>query len=601
MSYKNIILNDYPNAFYLLDEVRSGQVGSYDSLASQFATYADLRDSGLTYSAISGLPVYDYSGNLNDSFALNASSINSMPLISGGVRGTIISNDAVVNFNPKGMATLYYPDNSFSIEAWLVPPISNVETPVVADIENQIGIFHNGNNIIFKVGEFYVEHTLSIKESVHIVGLFSPTSISLYANGILVDKKSIDKYKFLNESINFQSGPCLDSMVIDSVAFYKFNLTPLQISNHYQEGVKELNISQIVNIDGGYLFSMNTQSMLPRFKYSYPESKKWSSFADSSISIAEDGSYLYFVKTNNAQQAEFSFSDTIIVPDYLGITTSQIYWETDLSLIKVEASLDGENWTQCINGNPLPFFNKNDNQISDVLYIKVTISSPDTSRVIPVLKSLEILFYNEKIFYSDNSPYYITSIYDYSLPKINSKNLSYNNKNGLQMYNGHGFHIQNQPSVKSVEMIFTPGLNSNILVSDGLAEYGWDQSGTILSAGIESVYINGVDSTNFENIWDVMYPGLQHHVVISFDVNALSLKFNESQDGLNYGLGHMYNNLAIYEDGLSEYNTLKHYLLYTDRVTESISDTTLEIAEGTSGNNLTAFTINLVQPEAVSI
>ena len=88
MSYKYTVLQDKPTSFYLLDEVRSGSVGSYTSLTSTFATYADLRDRGVSYSALSGLPVYDYSGNAYDGYAINASSSELMPLIAGGVRGT---------------------------------------------------------------------------------------------------------------------------------------------------------------------------------------------------------------------------------------------------------------------------------------------------------------------------------------------------------------------------------------------------------------------------------------------------------------------------------------------------------------------------------
>ena len=61
MSYKNTVLNDFPNSFYLLDEVQSGSFEDYIELLSQFATYQALLDSGLTYAGINGMPVYDYS------------------------------------------------------------------------------------------------------------------------------------------------------------------------------------------------------------------------------------------------------------------------------------------------------------------------------------------------------------------------------------------------------------------------------------------------------------------------------------------------------------------------------------------------------------
>ena len=115
MSYKNTVLNDFPNSFYLLDEVQSGSFEDYIELLSQFATYQALLDSGLTYAGINGMPVYDYSGNLNNGFASSASSKQLMPIISGGIRGTEVTSLTEVYYEPKGIATKYYKDNSFSI------------------------------------------------------------------------------------------------------------------------------------------------------------------------------------------------------------------------------------------------------------------------------------------------------------------------------------------------------------------------------------------------------------------------------------------------------------------------------------------------------
>jgi hypothetical protein len=73
MSYKNRVLNDFPNSFYLLDEVQSGATDTYTELLSQYATYQALKDSGITYGQISGLDIYDYSGSLNNGTASFAS------------------------------------------------------------------------------------------------------------------------------------------------------------------------------------------------------------------------------------------------------------------------------------------------------------------------------------------------------------------------------------------------------------------------------------------------------------------------------------------------------------------------------------------------
>ena len=599
MSYKNTVLNDFPNSFYLLDEVQSGSFEDYIELLSQFATYQALLDSGLTYAGINGMPVYDYSGNLNNGFASSASSKQLMPIISGGIRGTEVSSATEVYYEPKGIATKYYKDNSFSIEAWCALPANNVSATIVGDPLIDTGIFYENGNIVFKVGTNKVEHTVSNAQAIHVVGIFQSNLLSLYVNGSLVDTESLTSYQFSNELSSFKSGPCTGRLVIDSVAFYRYALSGTQILNHYNEGTKEVNVSQIVSIDGGYLFSMNTESIQRRFSYTYPVSKLWGELDISAEYLSSDQSYVYIPESTGAKS--FSFTDHFIVPDYLGITTSQIHWENDVKGILVEASIDNLTWQTCVNGSPLPYFNKNDNQISDIIYLRVTLSSDDSSRYLPVLNSLDIAFYNSKNFYSDNSGYYASSSYDYALPKVNSKTLSYNKNNGLIMYDGHGFSLNGIPSVNSVELIFTPQYDQNVLVSGASQIYEWTLSGAITNTGISSIYVNGINRTSETNVWDFMTVNTPHHIVINFTTAATSIKFNQNQNDSKSGLGHMYNNVAIYENALSVNSILNHHLLYTGNTINLISDTSFSISESSLGDSSTPFFITVVEPEAVSI
>ena len=599
MSYKNTVLNDFPNSFYLLDEVQSGSFEDYIELLSQFATYQALLDSGLTYAGINGMPVYDYSGNLNNGFASSASSKQLMPIISGGIRGTEVTSITEVYYEPKGIATKYYKDNSFSIEAWCALPANNVSATIVGDPLIDTGIFYENGNIVFKVGTNKVEHTVSNAQAIHVVGIFQSNLLSLYVNGSLVDTESLTSYQFSNELSSFKSGPCTGRLVIDSVAFYRYALSGTQILNHYNEGTKEVNVSQIVSIDGGYLFSMNTESIQRRFSYTYPVSKLWGELDISAEYLSSDQSYVYIPESTGAKS--FSFTDHFIVPDYLGITTSQIHWENDVKGILVEASIDNLTWQTCVNGSPLPYFNKNDNQISDIIYLRVTLSSDDSSRYLPVLNSLDIAFYNSKNFYSDNSGYYASSSYDYALPKVNSKTLSYNKNNGLIMYDGHGFSLNGIPSVNSVELIFTPQYDQNVLVSGASQIYEWALSGAITNTGISSIYVNGINRTSETNVWDFMTVNTPHHIVINFTTAATSIKFNQNQNDSKSGLGHMYNNVAIYENALSVNSILNHHLLYTGNTINLISDTSFSISESSLGDSSTPFFITVVEPEAVSI
>jgi hypothetical protein len=601
MSYKNTVLNDFPNSFYLLDEVESGLLEDYTELLSQFATYQDLKDSGLVYSQLGGISVYDYSGDLNNGSASSSSLKQLMPLVAGGIRGTEILSSTEITYNPKGIATKYYKDNSFSIESWCALPANNISATIVGDPNIDTGIFYENGNIVFKVGSNKVEHTVSNAQVIHVVGIFQSNMLSLYINGSLVDNKSLTSYKFSNELASFKSGPCTGRLVIDSVAFYRYKLSSTQILNHYNEGIKEVNVSQIVSADGGYLFSMNTESLRPKFTYSYPVSKLWSELESNNLYISDNQAYIYLPETESSTVLSSSFTDSILVPNYLNITTSQINWEDDVKGIVVEVSKDNITWAPCVNGKPLPYFNKNDNNIVDVLLIRVTLSSTDTSRYLPILRSLDIKFYNSKDFYSDNSGYYASSTYDYSLPNNNKRTISYHKNNGLTMYNGHGFTLNGIPSVNSVEVIFTPQYNKNVLVSGASQIYEWNAAGAITKTGISSIYVNGINRTSATNVWDFMSVNNPHHIVINFTSAATSIKFNQNQNDSNSGLGHMYNNVAVYENALSVNSILNHYLLYTDNATYMISDTSLGLSESNIGDSSTPFFITLVEPESVSL
>jgi len=601
MSYKNRVLNDFPNSFYLLDEVQSGSVNNYTDLLSQYATYQALKDSGKTYGQISGIDIYDYSGSLNNGTASFASTKKIMTLVTGSVRGTEFLNSTIVNYNPKGIATKYYKDNSFSIEAWCALPGYNATTTIVGDTATGTGIFYENLNIIFRVGSNQVQATVSNSEVIYVVGIFQSNILSLYINGLIADALQIDTYKFSNEAITFQSGPSTGRFVVDCVAFYRYALSDIQILNHYNEGTQEVNISQIVSADNGYLFSMNTESMRPKFIYSYPTSKSWPEVATGGISISDDNSYIYIPETTTAATASFTFTDYFIVPNYLNINTSQIHWSNDVKGILVEASVDNTTWRTCTNGSPLPYINKNDNQFSEIVYLRITLSSADTTKYLPILRSLEIAFYTGKNFYSDNSGYYISSAYDYSLPKNNSKTLSYNKYNGLTMYNGHGFSLNSIPAVSCIELIYTPQYNENVLFSGASKKYEWNPAGAITKTGISSIYVNGINRTAETNVWNFLVVDTPHHIVINLTSSDTSIKFNQNQNDTKSGIGHMYNNVAVYETTLSVNRILNHYLLYTGNTVNQIDDTSFLLIESSSGDDSTPFFLTVVEPESVSL
>ena len=63
----------------------------------------------------------------------------------------------------------------------------------------------------------------------------------------------------------------------------------------------------------------------------------------------------------------------------------------------------------------------------------------------------------------------------------------------------------------------------------------------------------------------------------------------------------MYNNLALYENTLSDLKIAQHYLLYTGNIVNVIEDTSITLNEAASGNDSTAFTLTSVEPLSISI
>ena len=169
------------------------------------------------------------------------------------------------------------------------------------------------------------------------------------------------------------------------------------------------------------------------------------------------------------------------------------------------------------------------------------------------------------------------------------------------MYDGHGFSLNSLPPISTVEVIFTPQYDDNVLVSGLASRYEWNNAGVVTKAGISSIYVNGINRTSAVNVWDFMAVNTPHHIIIEFTSADSNLKFNQNQNDSKSGSGHMYNNLAVYENPLLLSSKLNHYLLYTGNIVNQINDTAFVIEESALGENLTPFFITVVEPESVSL
>jgi len=601
MSYARVVLNDHPTSFYILDEVISGTVASYTALEDQYATYQDLKDNGVSYANLGGAVVYDYSGNANSGVSFNSSNAVLMPLVPGSISGTRMNYDTKIIYSTPGMATSTYKNNAFSIDFWFKPPInSDIEIPLAFDTEHLIGVTYKDGNVLFYVGQSVAIAKIEKTSASYVSAVYNGSSILLYINGVSKSTKSVvEQYPFTNDSISFMSGQSesSDTFIVDCVAFYRYALSENKIKNHYTAGSYEINHLQIVEPDGGVLFTLNHSKIMPVKQYHYPSSVKWSDVINGDAIVSADQDYITFAKTDLPATAQFSFTQEIIVPSGIGINSSQLTYSPDLDNIYVEVSLDGlSGWQICKNNQSLPFFTKDNLTENERLYVRTTMFSEDTSFDIPRLEYVSIDFFNNMDYYADNSGDRIYSDHDYNLSRYNESILSYNSYNGLSMHEAGGFNIESSISASTVEMIYTPGAGKNVLISNGSMIFEWSSTGNINKSGISSIYVNGINVTSQTNCFNYFTVGYPHHVVITLPAQTEGLiKVNQNLDGTSYGSGSSYNNIALYPTQLTEYQIFNHYDYYIGNWSNTVADEEVSLTEFDSGSDLTPYSIYSIE------
>jgi hypothetical protein len=596
MSYKYTVLKDNPVAFFLLDEVSSGEAGVYSNLTTLYPTYQALKDNGISYAAVSGLPIIDYTGNAMEGYAINTSAMEVLPIIGAGVRGTEINEDAQISLKALGLGMNRNPDGPFSFEIWFSPAKDdNAEYLIMGDAENSIGLFYKNENIIFKCSETQsVWHKITKNKAMHVVGIFSKDKISLYVNGKIVSESPINNgFKFTNTSLNLSLGPANSGkkFIVDSAAIYAYELDEAKISNHYRSGYKETKYSQIVYSNNGILFSLNSTSIRPDISYKYPGVKTLEEIVSEDAYYNSDYNRIEFAQTDTAETKSFSFEERLYVSNPEDIVSSKIAYGQDVDNILVEIKTLDQPWAVCKNNSPMPYYNKSQNLESPIFDIRVTMTTDDSSFDLPYFDKLEIDMYSNKDFYSDNSGSKIYSSYDYALGQYNYPVRMQNKYNGISMYSGHGFSVDLSIEPRTIEMFFTPRAGLNVLFSSASSSIKWGTNGVITKTGISAIYVNGINRTSETNISTFLLNDISHHILIVLTQPALNIKFNQNQLDTEYGTSNLYNNIAFYEKAFTSAEAINNYRLYCSDNTKTITDPGVTISESAQGQDGTSYFI----------
>lgn len=550
---------------------------------------------------ISGTQINDISGCGNHGEYIGSILSDSVPLISGGVKSTKVTNTHYATFEISkdyygssvgaGLATVNSSDNDFTFEIWMYPSItSSQQVPIFADKESGIGLYWENNNIIFSLEDNVLEYTVPVvSKSFHIVAVYSVNSMSLFVDGALVKSKTLSGFKFTNQSLFLQSGPTFysDYMLIDAPAVYRYALGAAKIKNHYNE-IAPLPSIQIAYPDRGELFEFYDNSTSKQYSYSYPGTKPWTYFVNNN---------LYYNKLDDSIEIAsaigsktITLEDIITLPLSIPMTSSKIEWEGDNGII-VEVSTDGINYSQCLNGGVIPGYSISNFSEDRVIYLKIVMSTDDALRFNPKLSSLLLTFYNDHILYSVSSGSYFSTLenyagaskYDVSIYNKQYPILSRDYRNGIRTFSGSGFLINTQTEVSSVEMFYTPNNLSagEFIKSDSLSGaaslISWDSSGAITKNNISAIYVNGEDKTSQSNISSVLTTRSLNHIVITYSSPISgAIKFGDGQTGDSEGL---FQNIAIYPTSLSIEQVQEHYSLYVEKSSLIASDSSLSVTE----------------------
>lgn len=568
MSYQLKVIKDYPIGFWPLDE-----------------------SSGVTASDISGCG--------NNGTYVGSPETNMLPIIPGGQSGTKITNTAYATFPitkdfyganvGAGFGTKYTSDNDFTIEVWFSQNIATTsETPLLADTTNDIGLYWHNGDVVFRVSEnesvrYCVPYS---KKAMHVVGVYASNSITLYLDSVPIVSKTLDNFKFTNTTLTLQAGPTLnsnDSFIVDAPAVYRYSLSPASIRRHFVDGNVTVSPIHVVYPDKGILFSGTDANIRAEFDYSYPVNKPWTDFVDDNTYYDINGRFITFYKTDTVQSKTFVINDSFIIPSEIGLTTSKIEWRNDLG-ITVESSVDGVTYLPCINGQPLPQYNKDSFSSSIQVFIRITMSTTDASKFLPELSFFCITFYSDRTIYADNYGDKITSTTDYYLGSLNYPILSRNGMNGIKCKADSGFVLNTSTEVRTLEFFYTPNsYNDSGLVSSTstngytASNISWRNSGTISKSNISKIYVNNVDKTTSTNVSDLFVIGQPHHVVIVYSSPiSLDITFNSSLYG---GIEGQFKNIAIYEKAFTAGDVETHFELYTGKPVETISESAITLTE----------------------
>lgn len=568
MSYKFSVIKNNPAAFWTLDE----------SSGTSATDYSGLENSG-TYSGGLTTGLLPLNFGLSNAYKATSTKYVMLP-VDKNFYGANIGEEFGNSSNS---------DKQFSLEIWIYPSITtNNETTIFADPTNDIGIFYEKGNIVFKCNAEEVSYSLPyFKKSIYVVAVYDLNSILLYIDSELVAQKTLSNFLFTNSSISLSIGPTAnasDSFLANSAAVYRYALSRSDIIKHFNANAQIPSI-QLAYAEDAEIFEIYDDGISENFTYSYPADKPFQYLLKDGLIYNELKNSLDLEKSTGSKS--IVIDDIISIPASLTLDASKVEWYGDNG-ISVSTSIDGSAYQACTSGEPIPQFRLGNFSTKKNIYIRITFTSSDASKFLPSLHDLSFRFYFNQRKYASNGPDKVSSLYgditspsyDISLGQKVYPILSRHNNNGIKCATGTGFEINKSNAVSTFEFFYTPDSLSSEGSLFAFEESGsyptslifWNSSGNLIKNNISKIYVNGIDKSSATNISQLFTAKEIAYVsiVLSNPISGrIVFNYNYSENSANKGL---YQNIMFFERQITDQQAEDNYNFYINGGLESIQD-----------------------------
>jgi len=338
------------------------------------------------------------------------------------------------------------------------------------------------------------------------------------------------------------------------------------------------NIPSYVSIsdpENGKCFSNIDGTSLLSLKYEYGYNRDIQLLQNDSLYYNPSNKTISIFKTDTPESITTEVIDIISIPIMLDFVSSKIEWSTDNG-VSVYTSSTGEtnSYVECQNGFPIPQYQYNSLDASNLIYLKVVYSTADSSKYTPVLDKLNITLYGTLEVTSSNSVATISSSSNISIGSESSPAIARNKRSGIRTGGNNSFTISDTEETKTIEMIYTPEtINAASLVSRGSNFISWNQAGAITKSGFDSLYINGSLVSWSSNIWTYLTKNQPSHIVAIFtSPSSDNLVFN------NQGIAAKYEGISLYPSSIA-ISPSAHYAMHIGSYYENISNESITVTE----------------------